>query len=73
MVDVPGGGGTGSARPSGVASGQGEASVVTAVSGTVAAEAVVTPVEELGEVGDGSFLVSAFFSLARLFWNHTFS
>lgn len=72
VVDVPGGGGTGS-RPSGVASGQGEASVVTAVSGTVAAEAVVTPVEELGEVGDESFLVSAFFSLARLFWNHTFS
>ena len=43
------------------------------VAGTVAAEAVVTPVDELGEVGDESFLADTFFSLARLFWNHTFS
>lgn len=30
-------------------------------------------VEAVGEVGEGSFLVKDFFSLARLFWNHTFS
>jgi hypothetical protein len=30
-------------------------------------------VEAVGEVGEGSFLANDFFSLARLFWNHTFS
>ena len=67
--------GTESARSSGsgVASGEGETSMVAEVAGTVAAETVVTPVEELGEVGDESLLANTFFSLARLFWNHTFS
>jgi hypothetical protein len=64
---VSDGSGTESARPSGVASGDGETSMVAEVAGTVAAEMVVTPVEELGEVGDESFLADTFFSLARLF------
>jgi hypothetical protein len=33
----------------------------------------VTDVEGVGEIGEGSFLANDFFSLARLFWNHTFS
>ena len=57
---------------SGVASGEGESSVVIEVMGAVEAETAFTVVEA-GEVGEGSFLANAFFSLARLFWNHTCS
>jgi hypothetical protein len=69
--DAPDGEGTESAGMSVVASGEGETSVATDVMGAVAAETVVTPME--GEAGDESFLVNDFFSLARLFWNQTFS
>ena len=68
--DAPDGGGTESATTSSVASGDGETSVGTEVVVAVAAETVVTPMEEAGEVGDESFL-KVFFSFARLFWNHT--
>ena len=71
--DAPDGGGTESATTSEVASGDGETSVGTEVVVAVAAETVVTPMEEAGEVGDESLLAKFFFSFARLFWNHTFS
>ena len=71
--DAPDGEGTESTTTSGLVSGEGERSVGTDVMGAVAAETVVTPVEEAGEVGEESFLTVDFFSLARLFWNHTFS
>jgi hypothetical protein len=35
------------------------------------ARGAVRDVEAVGEVGEGSFLANDFFSLARLFWNHT--
>jgi hypothetical protein len=38
-----------------------------------AVEGAVRDVEAVGEVGEGSFLAYDFFSLARLFWNQTFS
>jgi hypothetical protein len=42
--------------------------------GAVEGAGAVTDVEAVGEeVGEGSLLANAFFSLARLFWNHTFS
>jgi hypothetical protein len=47
--------------------------VGTDVVAAVAAETMLTPMEEAGEVGDESFLAKVFFSFARLFWNHTFS
>jgi hypothetical protein len=67
MGDVSDGGGAGSSTSSGVASGEDETSVVVEV-----AERVAMPVEDLGEVGD-EYLLENSFSLARLFWNHTFS
>ncbi len=68
--DAPDGDGTESARTSEEASGEGETS---AAMGPVEAAGAVKEVEEVGEVGEGSFLAKAFFSFARLFWNHTFS
>ena len=59
-------GGTGSASTSEAASGEGDTS---AAIGVVEAG---TDVEVVGEVGEGSFFANDFFSLARLFWNHTF-
>jgi hypothetical protein len=44
-----------------------------AIGGMGAVEGAVRDVEAVGEVGEGSFLANDFFSLARLFWNHTFS
>jgi len=41
--------------------------------GAVEVAGAVADVEAVGEVGEGSFLANDFFSLARLFWNHTFS
>ena len=60
-------GGTGSARTSEAASGEGDTSAA------IGAVEAGTDVEVVGEVGEGSFLANDFFSLARLFWNHTFS
>lgn len=60
-------GGTGSARTSAAASGEGETSVV------MGAVEEARDVEAVGEVGEGSFFANDFFSFARLFWNHTFS
>ena len=40
--------------------------------GAVEAAATATVIE-VGEISKGSFLENAFFSLARLFWNHTFT
>jgi hypothetical protein len=71
--DAPDCGGTGSARTSEAASGEGETSVAMEARGPVEAAEVGTDVDVVGEVGEGSFLVNAFFSLARLFWNHTYS
>ena len=41
--------------------------------GAVEGAVAVRDVEAVGDVGEGSFLENVFFSLARLFWNHTFS
>ena len=71
--DPPDGGGTASVTTSGAASGDAETSVGTDVVAAVAAETMLTPMEEAGDVGDESFLAKVFFSFARLFWNHTFS
>jgi hypothetical protein len=55
-------------------SGEGETSVAMGAMGAVEGAGAVTDVGAVGEeVGEGSFLANAFFSLARLFWNHTFS
>jgi hypothetical protein len=68
--DAPDCGGTGSARTSAAGSGEGETSVVMGAVEEVGAE---RDVEAVGEVGERSFFANAFFSLARLFWNHTFT
>jgi len=68
--DAPDCRGTGSARTSGAASGEGETSVAMEAMGAVEGAGAVTDVEAVGEV---SFFAYDFFSLARLFWNHTFS
>lgn len=62
--------GTGSARASGAVSGEGGTSVVM---GAVEEAGAGKEVEAVGEVGERSFFENDFFSLARLFWNHTFS
>lgn len=41
--------------------------------GAMEAAGALRDVEAVGEAGEGSFLANDFFSLARLFWNHTFS